>query len=766
MVLALQISGHFALPRMLPVRSFRRSLVALAVGAAFSIPVHAAETDTPADPGIAPVPLNAAFSRERAVSAAVIVPIRADHAYGRSITGRGVTIAVLDTGVNVLHSEFSLAGRMLPGFNALNGSSNVTDMDGHGTHVAGILGGARDGRGMFGVAYDATLLPIKVLDDSGAGSTAYLNAGLRHAIGRASIVNMSLGTGTPYNPKAMQEAVGAGLLIVAAAGNEGAAHPNWPARFAREAWANNQIIAVGAVDAANRLTGFSNRAGDAAAWYMVAPGVALLSTFGERYAVMSGTSMAAPAVSGAAALVKQHWPKLRADQIANILFVTATDLGEPGIDVVYGRGLLNVEKALQPIGQLTTTTFNGSTISVLRGAATPSPATSQLWRLALSGHLRVLGFDDYQRDFSVDLGQGVSRTPTLSVGEVFGSLDRRIEVAESVLPGAHLSVAYEIRLPAAGEAQWPAGAGDARRLAAFSLVSGDDRSEAAFGVGGLAAQYFGIGGLNIGADMALGSVAALSNPYFTLVPSAAHAAAAYRAGGFKLKMGVLSSGMNAMLSSQDAVCTPGRLPGELPKSDSALFEVSKSFRHASMALSLTQTTERNSYLGAQSGGALALSPHATTSSIQFAGALLIASGWALAGQAAYGMTPGSDNQGSLIAEIGGARTNAFSLALVAANRIRAGDRFSFAMSQPMRTYSGHMVLDTVTDIDSDGNLVRDRVLLSMVPAGRELRSELNYQAPIGRAASIGTTFMLRRDPNNMVDAPTEKLVVLRFAKRF
>lgn len=753
----------------------RPRLIALAVAAAFAAPVHADETTTTAaDVTVRPAqlyfPVAGTTDTERVNSASVMTPIHADYAYDRAVTGHGVTVGVLDTGISANHPEFSELGKLLPGYNAITGGTDVTDRDGHGTHVAGIIAAGRDGKGTFGVAYDAQILPIKVLRDDGSGSTTYLDAGLRYAIGRASIVSMSLGATTSYNSKAIQEAVAGGLLIIAAAGNDGAANPNWPARFAKESWANNQIIAVGAVDGKNQIASFSNRAGDSAAWYIVAPGVGILSSYLDgQYAYMSGTSMATPVVSGAAALIKQYWPQLRADQIANILFVTATDLGAPGIDAVYGRGLLNIEKALQPIGTLTTTTYNGVTISVLAGSARPSSATSQLWRLALSGNLRVLGFDEYQRDFNVDLGQAVSRPPTLSSEEVFGSLDRRIEVVDSVLPnGAHLSAAYDYKMPTVGIQQWSSGTDHAQRLAAFSLVStSDSGSETAFGIGGMAANYFGVGGLTVGQDMSLGMVSALSNPYFGLVPSAAHAGTAYHLGNYKLKFGMLTSAMNSTLMSQDVIAyTPPGLPSESPKTDSALVELSQDFDRASMSMSFLQTTEKNSYLGSQSSGALALSPHATTSSVQFAGALLLTSNWALAGQAAYGTTPGSVNNGSLIAEITGTRTNAFSLALVTSNRVKAGDRFSFAVSQPMRTYAGKMVLDTVTSTDAEGNPVRGRVILSMVPVGRELRGELNYQAPLGRVSSLGTVFMVRRDPNNMADAPLEKLLALRYSRRF
>ncbi|HEV2610609.1 MAG TPA: S8 family peptidase [Noviherbaspirillum sp.] len=748
---------------------FQRSLIAVALSAAFSLPTGAEGLPTQSgvvlDAAQTYFPPIGAIDTERSNSLGALRQIRADYAYARAISGQGVTIAVLDTGLNGRHREFSEPAKIGPGFNAINGSSDTTDRMGHGTHVAGLIGAGRNGSGMFGVAYDARIMPVKVLQDSGSGSTVYLDRGLRHAIGKAAIANISLGAASRYDPQAMLEAVRSGMLIVAAAGNDAAANPGWPARFAKEVWANNQIIAVGAVDANNRIAAFSNRAGDTAAWFLVAPGVRLMSPYlNDQYVTMSGTSMATPVVSGAAALIKQLWPTLRADQIGNILLVTATDLGTPGIDPIYGRGLLNVEKALQPIGTVTTTTFNGKTINVLQGAAQPSAAVSRLWSLAASGDLRVVGLDDFNRDFNINLGAQIARPATLSIDQVFGAMANRIETAEQVLAdGAQLSVAYH-RHAAYGRRS---GHAPAVKLAAFSfLAKGADGREASVGVGGMSAGYFGVGALQLQSGMSFGGVAGLSNPYGELVPGASHMAVAQDIGGFKLKLGMLSAGMNKALATQDSVFVPDSGWGRPPKADAALFEISRSFGDAAMAVSFSQTSEVNAYLGSQSRGALAFGQRASTSSVQLAGALLLAPDIALAGQASFGVTPGSVTSGSLITEISGIRTNAFSLALIASDRVKKGDRFSVAVSQPLRTYDGRMVMDVMTGLEGDGRQQRERLVFSMVPAVREWRAEVNYQQPLRRDEAMAMTLLLRRNPNHMSEAPTEKLALIRYSRQF
>ncbi len=721
----------------------------LALLAAFSACAAANANVTARAQGQDPVSASGITDIERG-STPALSRIRADYAHLRGITGRGVTIAVLDSGIASGHPEFLATGRLLPGFNAVDGGTDIIDRAGHGTHVAGIIGAGRDGHGMMGVAYEATLLPVKVFPDCGTGSTAALDRGLHYAIGKASIVNMSVGAANAYDGRAMQEAVQSGLLLVASAGNDGAASPGWPARFAKETWAAGRIIAVGAVDADNRIASFSDRAGDTAAWFMVAPGTGILSTWKDnQYARMSGTSMAAPLVSGAAALVLQLWPSLRAEQVATILFVTATDLGAPGIDPVYGRGLLNVERALQPIGALTTTTYNGKTIRVLEGSLQPSAATSRLWSLAASGQLRVVGFDDFERDFGVDLGAAVARPPAMPIDQVLDNMARRIDTAEQVLDnGARLALAFD------GGAQ--------PQLAALSLRMQAGGTETAFGIGATAQAYFGAAGLHLAQGVSLAQVAALAPAYFSLVPHASHVAVAHEVLGFKLKFGALTSGFAPLLASQQGYPSSS---AAMSHATAGVVEIAREFDSAVLSLSVSQTHESNAWLGAWSTGSLALGDEAATSSVQLSGALLLAPQLALAGQAAYGVTPGSGPRDSLIAEVTQMRTNAFSLALVASDRLRQGDRLSLSLSQPLRAYAGHIAVDLLS-AGGDGVQTRERLVFSMAPLGRELRVELNYQAPLDALSSFGVSWMLRRDPNNIADAAMEHLLALRYAQQF
>jgi hypothetical protein len=130
------------------------------------------------------------------------------------------------------------------------------------------------------------------------------------------------------------------------------------------------------------------------------------------------------------------------------------------------------------------------------------------------------------------------------------------------------------------------------------------------------------------------------------------------------------------------------------------------------------------------------------------------------------VTPGSSSASRVVTDLSDTRSNAFSLALVASDGMTAGDRFSMALSQPLRTYSGRMVLDVVSAIDDEGNEVRERRTFSMVPDARELAGEANYLLPLGRDASLAWVINLRRHPNNLTDAATEKLLAVRYFRQF
>jgi subtilisin family serine protease len=294
-------------------------------------------------------------SRQYAIPRVGAGSVRADQ------DGLGTVVAVLDTGVAADHPDLVTplrdgSRRVLDGTSFLygdpaNGTPGTTDPQGHGTHVAGIISAARDnGVGGSGVAPGATVLPVRVMNARGTGYSSDVAAGIRWAHQQgADVINMSLGAAGGEFPADVARAIDvattttapgatAPTVVVASAGNDGpTGAAGWPARHPR-------AIAVAATDSLDRVASFSTR-GDYVD--VAAPGVAVLSTCRTGgWCSMSGTSMAAPVVAAAAAVLRQAEPTRSPAGIEALLEQTAVDLGTPGADLDSGAGRINLAAAL------------------------------------------------------------------------------------------------------------------------------------------------------------------------------------------------------------------------------------------------------------------------------------------------------------------------------------------------------------------------------------------------------------------------------------
>src|SRR5436309_12245197 len=254
-------------------------------------------------------------------------------------------VAVVDSGVSSTNPEFS--GKLLTGTNCVSPGGITDDDNGHGTHVAGIAAAIGDnGIGIAGIAWAASILPIKVLDASGSGTNANVACGIQAGAdfaasnpGMRVVENLSLG-GFAY-AQLMKDAVDFALqsnvLVIAAAGNDGKATVQFPAGYPG-------VMAVGATTPANERATFSTYGSHLS---VVAPGVDIYSTYlGGSYKYLSGTSMAAPHISGTAALVRAVQAGLSPAQVRSQIEQTATRLGGSGFNPQFGWGLVNAAAAV------------------------------------------------------------------------------------------------------------------------------------------------------------------------------------------------------------------------------------------------------------------------------------------------------------------------------------------------------------------------------------------------------------------------------------
>jgi subtilisin family serine protease len=274
-------------------------------------------------------------------------------------TGAGVVVAVVDSGVDEGPLD-GFGGTLLGGYNAIDGSTDASDVLGHGTHVAGTVGQATDnGLAVAGLAYGADILPVRISDASGQGTDADLADGLTWAVDNgADVVNLSLGfVALPIATEAaIQYAYDQGVTVVAASGNDGLlGFLAWPAAF-------ESTIAVGAVGSTSVRTGYSN---GGIGLDLVAPGgdstldddgdglpdLVWQETFDPVSGVWAvygaeGTSMASPHVAGAAALLVAQG-HTDPDVVRMALAYGAADTGASGWDIEHGHGVLDIERSLQ-----------------------------------------------------------------------------------------------------------------------------------------------------------------------------------------------------------------------------------------------------------------------------------------------------------------------------------------------------------------------------------------------------------------------------------
>ena len=266
--------------------------------------------------------------------------IEADYAWNTTFGNSSVLVAVIDTGVDWNHPD--LAANYAPlGYDWVNNDNNPMDDHGHGTHVAGIIAAVtNNGIGVAGIS-QVRIMAEKGLDQNGYGYADDLANAIVHAADQgANTLSMSWGdyANSVLIQRAIRYAYDSGALLVAAAGNDGTSQKMYPAAY-------NEVIAVSATDQLDNPAWFTNYGN----WIeLAAPGVDIFSTIWDNdYGYKSGTSMAAPHVSGVAALIMSRFPEITRDQVRAQLRNSSDDLGAVGFDPYYGYGRINAQKAVE-----------------------------------------------------------------------------------------------------------------------------------------------------------------------------------------------------------------------------------------------------------------------------------------------------------------------------------------------------------------------------------------------------------------------------------
>jgi len=269
-------------------------------------------------------------------------------------TGAGsIKIAILDSGIDLEHPD--LTSKVVNEYSFVDGNQSVQDdHEGHGTHVAGIAAAIGNNEiGVAGINWQAQIMPLKVLDSEGKGKSSEVAEAIYWAIDNgAKVINMSLSLTTevsqPSNLRALNNALrfadGKKVLVVVSAGNDDMAQVGYPAN-------SEYTMAVSAITNNNELVPKANYG---TGLDVVAPGLRIQSTLAQNYepsgyGTKSGTSMAAPHVTGLASLIWSVAPNLTHTQVRELIIETADDIGDPGYDQIYGYGKINAYQALKAV---------------------------------------------------------------------------------------------------------------------------------------------------------------------------------------------------------------------------------------------------------------------------------------------------------------------------------------------------------------------------------------------------------------------------------
>jgi len=726
-------------------------------------------------------------------------------------TGSGVTVAVVDTGLNTDHPDLrdNVASG---GYDFINGTSLVTDTDStnfHGTHVAGVIAAEKNDFGMRGVAYDAKILPFAAI-----GSSAPLTA-VRDSVNAASaagakVMNASYGPGSAAvglfvsngaqflwdealtEADAYLNAANHGMVLVFAAGNSYsvgnatiAAHPMGggflpfikPANSAialgspgAYRYSNDgvtlttlnadysalegKLLAVVAVDENNVIASFSNRCGVAKAWCLAAPGTNIYSTgTGNSYSALDGTSFAAPHVSGALAVLMQLHPELTPTQVVNLLLSTATDLGTAGIDDIYGNGLVNLQAALLatgPFSIVTSSNMNGSSFLLSSSSIHSAPAFGNNVANALAA-TEVGVLDATTRNFTVTLGQQV----TTRLTQLDATTALRRFAQNEFRPTIALDDVNSVSFTAKPKDGLERAASDADQPSSVDSYSfthqiGEDTAVSVLHRDARANAL----GFRADDRELLGaqvSSSGVGNPYLDFISD-----------GYASNVTV-DIPWEGRFRATTAMGAPEDDEGQ--RNMLTMAEVGFGTNRLGMTLSSGALLEQDRMLGLNGAGAFALGQGTTT---WFGG---IEGHWQLAEKTQLlaswygGVTDARADNNSLVQGIDRVSSSAWRLGVMQKDVLQDDDHLRFNMAQPLRAESGALNLSIPQYRLRDGTMIRQNASYALAPSGREVDFEAGYGFALGGSSRIDIAGMLRHDAGH-VSGQDEAIGVTRFNSGF
>ncbi|MDA8737677.1 S8 family serine peptidase [Candidatus Pelagibacter bacterium] len=706
----------------------------------------------------------------------------ASAAYARDATGNGIKVAVLDTGITVngsnavFHTELDANVATFTSGSDLIGTDNVpNDEEGHGSHVAGIIAGENNGSGYHGVAYDATLYIYKVLNDSGSSVGNSIASGITKARGDGvDIMNLSLGDsgtiGSTCNSASscetslgstlyteLEASGAAGKILVWAAGNDGNSSPSTMSGAAiyDDDFKETTVIVVATgldgkiADSADPGWGStgSNKCGIASAICIAAPGTYLYSAKldDNDYAVaFSGTSMAAPMVSGGLALIKQEFSSLTNAQVVDRLFATATDTDEYSQSSIYGHGMMNLNGATAAVGTLQT--IGGSNLlddsstsyyDLVNNSFTSSAAFSNALNNALEGQTMEV-YDSFDRaNFKTNVSSFFTSGSYTSQNTIENHMSRLKPKTTKRVKNKNLYGSFTVETDGNYiESSMFQSAGDFLALGFNQSTNSFENAvdplsnffnDSNFGNNYLVNPYFNTGS---GQDyfMSFNSNSSFGFDTFT------------NANGNDLG---LAFNLNPLSSSDKGMKNAGDLQ-----------------------IVFGANYEQNKFLNSTSTGAFATGDLSNTNFTGVKYKKNLGDDFTFVGSGYAGYTYIDKAAGSYIDNSTPLLTSSFTLGLAKANFFKEDQRIGFFVNQPQRVEDGSLNLRVPTSSDRDRTVTYSNLNVDLEPDARQINFDIIFNKIITESSNLSANLTHVQNGNHSNGSKNQNFISLFYKKTF
>ena len=730
--------------------------------------------------------------------------IKAAEAYagrtGGSPAGSGIRVAIIDQGIDLDHPDLQTALDGQPSF--VFSSESGPAASSHGTHVAGIVAAARDSGGRHGVAYRASLVNIQGTRPSLFGgdfeNATFDSVDLAIAIGSAAgiakcygtgvqcagpnaadytsnasfssqIINMSLGGSSPVSKvlEAMRDAAAQERILVISSGNDSDTEPSYPARYATDGLVAGYAVVVGNLQNDNTPRPSSNDCGTQAAYCLMAPGTNIYSTLpGAAYGFGTGTSMAAPQVAGALAVLKAAFPGVSNASLVQRILDTAAPL--PYAATIVGQGLLDLEAAINPVGIVSVSGGGGSGGGGGGGGGgLGSMAEATTFSLAPAFGVQsggydilssVMGLDEQGFPFFFDLNQQMATQERRTGLESFVSSDQYTTVQG--IAGTNFETAFFVDQNVTDSV-----------LPFWSLLGPDPRGRAltetpamARASGSVTKRLSYFAGINTSPADTVGALQPFTRAGAEFLSGATFFSPYEDLAGPSMGGGI-GWALTPNLTVKVAGFQSSAEFADGQEADLARFEMAYVLDTIELRVGVGHMSQQGGALGSIADGAFDVGQNSSSNFATVSIAAPITDRVTVFASYTDGVTNQQSANG-LITDISDARANAFGVGVSARDVMRKNDGVTFVVGQPLRVASSRTTVTVPVSLSNGEAVTFDTADINLAADAREIALEAVYSTPVASESTVSFGLFGRLNPDHNPNAAPDIGVGTKFSHRF